>query len=483
MSQEESTDLYVNALTVRLYCQANILNRTSVMLSSSLDTPGMHVPSLSDLPVELIDNILCRLNVKPNGYKILGKTLRLNKRISSRAVKYLYKESTRTYARTRRLFDTLFSSANVTTYYPYHFYVEELLIIGTADYTDAWQKLLGKTLECKKLRSLRLSIPRDALLLADLPDCDISFLKDLILSIKGEITDSKALAWMKAMTSRMRLNSLTLMTIAPCSLEFIDLPRNTLSSVSLSHIPNYGINFEFSQALLSSQSESLKSLRASNVDLSIASPVSLPNLRAIHVDSSRLVGWENLCGSLQSLKDLYFHSVTVSGIPPLVSDPSQLETLTLYMELSERWLVESCKSFFSLRTLCVSRISADTLANVLDNCPTLVEFSCFRSADEHLQVFSRPALVSLQSLDLIHSDFTPRGLSAFAEAFPPSITRLQLHGSSGLTPSSFRSLLQPPSLRYLGLHHMPVDPENLQELKEVAKNERRPGLRVSWNRD
>lgn len=176
----------------------------------------------------------------------------------------------------------------------------------------------------------------------------------------------------------------------------------------------------------------------------------------------------------------------ISGTAPFVSDLAQLETLKLDIrdesaELAETWLEGNCRSLLRLRTLHVLRVSVESLVCILDNSSDLMEFACYYDlVDEHLRSFSRLASASLKTLCLINGRFTPLGLSAFIAAFPPSITRLELSRSDGLTPSNFRSLLQLPSLRHLTVVGMYVDPDDLLELEQIAKNEPSPGLRVEW---
>ncbi len=99
-------------------------------MSSSSLAFGRPAPSLSDLPVEILDIILGELNRSGKRSKALGNALRLNKRISSFAVKYLYQDPT-SYCiddRGLQVFDTLRSSAIGKTFYPYHVYPEKLSV-------------------------------------------------------------------------------------------------------------------------------------------------------------------------------------------------------------------------------------------------------------------------------------------------------------------------------------------------------------------
>lgn len=199
---------------------------------------------------------------------------------------------------------------------------------------------------------------------------------------------------------------------------------------------------------------------------------------------------ENLCGSLKSLKSLCFHDVTITGTELFVPRPGLLESLVLDLheesaELATAWLDGNYKSFSSLRTLHARRLSSETLANILDKCRSLVEFRYLdpcspndgNSMDEHLQALSRPSSVSLKSLSLMEGCFTSLALSAFIEAFPPSITQLSLSRSEG---SNFRLLLKLPSLQYLECDMFVAKDDEL-ELEHIAKNELPPGLQVEWS--
>lgn len=453
------------------------------------------VPSLSDLAVELLDDILYWLHISWDGYKPLRKLLFVNKRIGSMAVKRLYQCPANyrpywEYKGARLLFDTLLSSANGTTYFPCHFYIKELpsnrlfSIMPSTMCTGDTQKVWGKILECKQLRSLSLSVPRDVLLLEAIPECDIAFLEVLALSIKEDLKDAKALAWMKSMTSRMRLKSLEIIMESPCSMEFLDLPRNTLSSVSMKNFWNGGLIQGFTQTFLSSQSQSLESLSASHVNFLIGSPLSLPNLRTIRIENSQVFGWEHLCGSLTSLKNLCFENVALSGTPPFVPDPKQLETLGLAMkkesvDVAATWLDRNSKSFSSLRTLRVHRLFLGTLTCILNNCPNLTELTSVYPFDEDIEAVSQSA-ASLRSLILIDGRLTSDGIFAFARAFPPSITRLEISESCGVTPSTLRLLMELPSLRYLSLRSIYTEFDDIEELQEIAEYEQPLGLEFDW---
>jgi hypothetical protein len=242
------------------------------------------------------------------------------------------------------------------------------------------------------------------------------------------------------------------------------------------------------QTLLPMHSQSLESISLFGVDFKIASPLSLPNLQRIYVELGAVEGWESLCGSLKSLKSLEFRSAAVSGDPPFVPHPAQLEKLMFeetdpdFDDIFETWLSGTSRPFSSLQQLSVGLVSPETLTGILDNCPTLRKLKCEHLNDEHLQVLLRAKCVSLWSLSFSESDFTPDGLSALIAAFPPSITCLSFSECAGLTLSNFRMLLKLPSLRYADFDAMEVDPDERQELVEMAKSWQSPRLRVTWRK-
>lgn len=460
----------------------------------------MHGPSLSDLPSELLDNILSQLSDPRHGYKNLYPLVLSNKRISSQAVKYMYNaplgyedpagchyRSTRT----RDLFGTLISSmSDGSTYYPYHEYMQiiEVSQWGADSLIGPRKDLLGQILKSNKVRSLSFFVSNDISFLPK--SCDFTALKDLSLNIIGNFKDVKAMARMKELTSQMRrLESLEIFTVQmPDSLEylgFLDLQRDTLRSVSLSFFSRNSPDQGLVQRLLSFHCQSLRSVSVSSSSFAITSPLFLPNLQSIDVYRCQLVGWENICGSLTSLKNLSFYFTTIPGMHPFVPNPERLKTLNLDMfneeQLAEKWLDEHHARFSRLLRLVIPRLPAQTFANVLKHSRTLVDLTCPNSRDEHLMALSKHAPASLKSLDTYASRFSELGLSAFVEAFPPSITRLRLAGSSGLTPSSFRCLLKLPSLGYLDIGGMNAGESNIPEMKEIAKKGRLPGLVVKSN--
>lgn len=177
--------------------------------------------------------------------------------------------------------------------------------------------VVGKILEDTKLRSLQLDMPKDARFLADHLKCDLAALKRLNLYVQKDPLDAKALAWMKTATSRLCLESMELKANDNCSLEFLELLNHTLRSVSVTRFRNSSPCQGFMQRLLSSPSQSLESISVSP-ELIIDSHISLPILLSIRV-SGCLSGWEDLCGSLKSLKNIYFFRVSIKGTPPFVS--------------------------------------------------------------------------------------------------------------------------------------------------------------------
>lgn len=176
-----------------------------------------------------------------------------------------------------------------------------------------------------------------------------------------------------------------------------------------------------------------------------------------------------------------FKDVALSGNPPIVSDSTRLEYLGLDLDdLDGAWMDVNRKHLSSVRELWTCGQPDGILVDILDNCPALVELTCDEPVDEHLEAILWKGSVSFQPLDLVDGRFSTYGLSMFIEDFPPSITRLSLWGSSGLTPTHFRMLLQLPSLQLLDVGCMYVNPKHLLELEEIAKNELPLGLRVKW---
>ena len=229
------------------------------------------------------------------------------------------------------------------------------------------QEVLGKALESGQLLSLQIYF-RDTFLLSEkvIKDYDLSKLKTLKVDFIGDFKDQFSRAWMKTMTSQVRLETLEIWKqecqICPC--DILDLQKNTLRSFLFyaccsPEIMRHGkeCRFEsgFTQSLLVSQSETLKTVTLSSSAFRFISSILLPTVQSFSIHSCRLDGWENLFGSFPSLKTLSISDVYFLG-PLSLANPSILEQLHVCMGYSfppypSTWLDSFSKSCLSLRNL------------------------------------------------------------------------------------------------------------------------------------
>lgn len=194
----------------------------------------MPVPSLADLPGEILENILSFLGPKYGFVYASDKffsflyCLLSNKRTISEAARHLYRDPVRFCSirdnRFTKLFATLDASAKGQTTIPYHLFVEKLsvrdlekeiegrrrLTSSSIDYVFAWRKLVLKLLQNWRLRDLELSFPKH-FVLEEGAVYDVSRLKSLRVFYDGYTpAGMETMAWMETLPSKMRLESLTI---------------------------------------------------------------------------------------------------------------------------------------------------------------------------------------------------------------------------------------------------------------------------------
>jgi hypothetical protein len=213
-----------------------------------------------------------------------------------------------------------------------------------------------------------------------------------------------------------------------------------------------------------------------------------------------LEGWDNLCGSLTSLKHLVLQEVDLVGIthesilsalPTQV--PASLETLGVVNLRHPKvtnggtpWLDACSTPLTSLRTLEVGRITVETMENICNRYPKLEGISCHvmtaephetRNDDKYLETFLQLASHELETLKLIGGSYSEQALDKFIAAFPDSVKCLELSSSRGLTPSILCALLKLP-LRELSVEYAWVAQEFKREMERISESQRPLELKI-----
>ena len=223
------------------------------------------------------------------------------------------------------------------------------------------------------------------------------------------------------------------------------------------------------------------SLSLDHVQWTVPALISLPKLQSLKFILCRVEGWENLCKSFNSLKNLSLRYVTSSGISafPL---PTRLETLEVRncSDLNDdgpEWLDKHCESFPRLRKLMTDSISEETLISILENSRCLEEFGYWTSGRikltaYHMAAICRRAPPSLRSLSLYKGNYSEYDLENFIDHLPSSVTSLDLYRCRSLTPYLLSRLLELPALRELSLTGIQDLSAKVQELEKVAKTQK-----------
>lgn len=479
----------------RIYC---------IMPSVHELTTQVPSPTLSGMPVEILNNIFSRLMNKKD--RSLRNLLLVNKWMSSVAIKHLYLTFKPFYLKSwypASLFEALASSVRGTSCFTHHLYVDEISNKTLHDakdrLADERQEIMDKVLLGGRLRELTLwALPFPKLSL----DCDFTRLTSLTVHFGPTYCADDLRSWMRTSSPRMRIETLMIHVSHSIILwTELHLPKNTLRLFQVSgSLSKVGQMQEISDSELSSaqtlrrdvflasQCQTMHSLSLRTMHTKFTCPPLLYKLKRLWIQESFIDGWEILCGSLHSLKDLTLVNV---NFPSIFAFPAcVLPSLEILFFISEfdikevapNWLDANARSFPGLRELEIRAISAETLAKFIANCPKLnvIEFTPeYRQlvslpSDEHLQALSR-CKISLRSLTMRHGQFSSAGLEKFSASVPASITTLDLSFSHGLTPTILRRFLKLP-LRRFDVSYMPVRPEYLRELRAIAKHERPAGL-------
>lgn len=300
------------------------------------DTLQMTKPTLSNLPVELLDAILSwvrrerqesdyQLDLKGTPLSPLHPILFLNKRLASRAVERLYQHPAPfplNKWKSENLLKTLLSSIRGTALFPYHVHVQKLSI-GDWRYIDATQviqqdyikvelqELLNGILTLGRLRHLGMTFTLDnnhpEIIRAE---ADLTLLTSLKVCCEGKFYD-RAQAWLKDLKTRTNIEALEIeMKSCPNPWEIFVLPTYTLKVLKaqgrcdfMKADSRYG-KTRFTESILSQQCESLTFIDLKSVSVSLASPLSFPNLQYLSLNFCDVEGWDILCESLVSLKHL-----------------------------------------------------------------------------------------------------------------------------------------------------------------------------------
>ena len=487
--------------------------------------------SLSDMPVELLDIILCRLYYTPEGlrgpvkdFKALHQVLLLNKRFFSIAVKHLYQDITpmsSDLVKAKQLYSTLLCAAKNKTSVPYCEYAEEFALDKRCERHDL-EIILRAILQHGQLRGLAVEFPQYLPLIATLPNFDGTTLKRLKVAFFGKVVrkDPQSLSRIKALTSQMHLESLEVDMYCPHPLDW-DFPSHTLLHVSLQELSmvyynppetwepqltqkNGIILSSYTKRILASQYQTLTSLSLSGVTLDLTPGISLSKLQKLRLRMCRVTGWENLCMSLAALTSLELLDVYFSDNPDF-AHPELLEEL----RVARSWCPDSnglaclledhSKSFRSLRVLDFTGfMSTNTMATILSKNPHLAEFEYRYSAeefgsdddslfsdideppppdDDYLEVISQLAPAKLKRLTITFGNYSSEGLSSFIASFPASIDSLNLDDSAGLTTGHLHALLQMP-LDRLSLDDIKVEDKHWDEMEKMASDAEK--IRDTW---
>lgn len=256
---------------------------------------------------------------------------------------------------------------------------------------------------------------------------------------------------------------------------------------------------DFGRTFLASQSQTLTSIFLYFIAVDFPPQMSLPNVHTLRIHGCNLTGWDNICASFSSLKDLTLAEIEFSDhsssvLPAPFPASSRLESLELFLcsdldGQSVSWLDEHSKSCPNLRQLRVGIISDNALKSFLAHCRNMEAFGSFRDipgswdfpllrgpTDEHLNILVRFAPPTLHTLNLRGGQFEDsNALDTFIASCQVSVKSLALSFSFGLTPSRLRALFRMP-LTELEMIQTPVYRDDLQEMDYILKNEKPPCL-------
>lgn len=312
----------------------------------------MRAPFLSNMPLEILDMILSWLSSQKA--KSLLQLVLLNRRIGSRAVKFLYQDTDRFFncpvIRSQAALAALISSAKGETFFPYYQYLKALSFVAWHPKFDAGlYQLLSKLVKHGQLRDLCLysseeEFPRDMLFVPTL--LEISSLNSVHVDVYGEFRDIKARSLVKTPVSKIRIRDLKVTSVTGDSLGMFELQSNTLRSLEIENEDDNANRAVLPQTLLASQSQSLTSLDLLHINLIVNSLELLPKLQTLRLYGCHVEGWENLCGSVPALKDLTLSGVKALGDISAFPATGLLEKLDI-SECGLKGLAVSWYYFFS----------------------------------------------------------------------------------------------------------------------------------------
>lgn len=387
------------------------------------------------------------------------------------------------------------SSIRRTSCFPYHSYVEHLSVAEweNAISPSAKDEFFAALLHSGKLRVLDLvcSLPKYS---AAFDQAKLSNVTDLRISF-GQQT-----AWLRTMIPLMSLTSLEILSRgSESNWDVFTLPPNTLRILKVLETPRHGRPVEgvtsFLKTFFVHHYNSLSFIELRSLSFSVDFVPDLPNLLTFVLRNCEVRGWETLCKSFSSLKHLILERVNLFSTPfkeILLEIPSNtlrsIESLDVRFNVQApgpHWLDASVASLTSLRKLCITRISIDTLTLILVHCLKLEEFSCktwfstqeTRLTDTHLEVLSQLAARPLHTVRLSDGNFTSTALSKFIAAFPASVECLELSRFRGLTPQILQAMLRLP-LRELTLDCMEVPPQHRRQLESIWRQVNPPVLKT-----
>lgn len=272
--------------------------------------------SLSDLPLEIIDNIVRWLVAGEDTHKdspfppnsICSGTpflclhpLVLNKRLCSVAVKHLYRDfyyssgwpSDKEQLRSKKLLQNLISSTDPATskvYFPYYKFVQRLAIRRFGDSWASLQALFDAILRHGQLKHLELicTLPNIS------PEADFSNLKSLKFRYGFDTWNSVREYW-EALKPRCsgHIETLDIDIHPSTTLESFSFPTNTLKSLTVSGGLSLTVQRNFSQVFLAPHSATLKSVSLKSVNFSwkdIEPGLTFPNLTSLCLCECRVEG-------------------------------------------------------------------------------------------------------------------------------------------------------------------------------------------------
>lgn len=479
---------------------AQQLSVTSLYIKSPLDSDTP--PSLSNIPLEVLDKILGCLTVKD-----LCPFLLSSKSMFSRAVRLQYRvvePFTESPENCKRLLKTLVSSIRGTSYFSYHLLIEELSIFETTlpeDTRKDAQDLLDATLKSGLLRDLQLVIFD--------PDFDLELNMDanpvMLTRLRAPVTSEEWRKWLLRKLPKLRLHDLCLnIAHSDWSWDVFPLQQNTLRSLLATGgscadcrkryaTGDFKLKTSFVRYFVAPHSGTLTTIGCDNVYFGVGVSLSLRNLLTLSLSDCVVERWECMCESLTSLKHLRLFRVQFVGLGTndiLSTLPSlgSLETLGLGFSAAANytspWRKAPATSMTNLKELSTDDMPVDTLNAILKSSLKLELLILVgvqapqktKPTNKHLDALSKNAPSSLQSLELLDGVFSCKALTKFASSFPPSVKTLDLSGCHGLTPSGLRALLHLP-LRVLTLNDMPVEPKLKPKLENISQSEKPAGLK------